>query len=561
MTHKKKKQNQPTLLPLKLSYSTLVEMAQLALSRHPIVNIEVLTMAQTLFTSLDKSLFAKDQKSLAILEFILLALTARIEKRLEKQSLIIQYCLDNNVKYKDEYDELIVILKNEPLTPREVDYVINSISEYLSLAVIISNKDILQGTLDKFNSKEFDSTGQMITEFYDVCGAILKDIRDSKIEKVDTTLDTTKSDCRTKIKATIQKLKKQGNRLNTGIIGLNQMTNGGLENTRIYTIAAPPSGGKSLFALNLALTLKKYNEGPHMVQPNGAIPLILFITHENTVPETIERLYGVTVSGTPLYSSNEDEDMIADKIAEVIEHDPDVEGSIGIHFHYMPSNQCNVQDIANYIEQLEDKGYKVITLLHDYIKKIRPNYVRNDMRLDLAQVVDDFKSMALLKNIPILLLTQISRAGFAGMEEALRKNNPDALKDSSRTIIGESWGIVENSDWVSIVLRVPDIVNGETVGHHMSFLNTKARNGNQGNHFFFQPFDNDTPLKLLPDYGTKPLGKNSLLVTFEDLEKITNEEIEKGKAEIKELLNESKVMKNKKKKSEEANSLEGILGL
>lgn len=118
------------------------------------------------------------------------------------------------------------------------------------------------------------------------------------------------------------------------------------------------------------------------------------------------------------------------------------------------------------------------------------------------------------------------------MEEALRRNNPDALKDSSRTIIGESWGIVENSDWVTIVLRVPVMSQGKIIGYQMSFLNTKARNGNQNTHFFFQPFDTDLPLKLLPDSGAQPLGQESLLVTFKEMEDIANEEITKGKNQL-----------------------------
>ncbi|MGL5711930.1 MAG: DnaB family ATPase [Paraclostridium sp.] len=560
MTNKRRK---PTgsvkLLPLKMNYNNLVDCAQFALSRSSAVTLDSLTLAYTLFSSIDKSLYNKDIKSLMALEFVILALRARVVDKINKRALIVQYCIDNNTKYKEEYEALTEEIDKEPITPRELDFVMKYISKQMALAAIISNKDHIQEVIDKFDSKDYSTPDEILADFATACTGLIKGIRDSQIERSDTTLDTSRADFKTKIKSAVTELRQKGNRLNTGIIALNQMTNGGFENKRVYTFAAPPSGGKSLLALNMALTVKEHNEGPDMVQPDGSIPTILFITHENTVTETIERLYGVLVSGDPMHSSDISDDVITETISKTIMHDPEVPGSINIHLHYMPSNQHNVRDLDLYIDKLEDEGKKVIFVIHDYIKKIRPNVVTNETRLDIAQVVDDFKSISLLRNIPTMLLTQISRAGAGGMEEALKRNNPDALKDSSRTVIGESWGIVENSDWLSIVLKVPNIINGQDMGSFMSFLNTKARNGNQNMHHFFQPFSTETPLKLLSDVGGKPLGQKSMLVSFDELEKITDEEVERGKEELKQdLLSNGKLTK-KKKKSESSNSLEDIL--
>lgn len=513
-------------IPIKLTYNLLLSIAQLVITRSKGVTGDVLISTYKLFSVINSDEYKKDYKSLALFCFIRTALEARVEKRLSKMNMVINFVLDQNNNYREYYEEILKEFREDPLNQTELDFVINEISKQISLISIIKNKRGLQAALTEFESNEFKSPDDIIGAINKACSKMLKDIRESCIEKSDTTLDTTQSNFKAHIKSALEELRASSNRIDTGIQFLNKMMNGGAENKRVYTFAAPPSGGKSLLALNLALQIKKYNAGPKMVQKDGSIPIVLFITHENTITETIERLYGITVSSNPIYNSEESNDEIIEKISKVIEYDPEVEGDIGIRLHYMPSYQSTVNDILQYIEDLEDKGYKVVTLIHDYIKKIRPNVSRNEQRLDLAQVVDDFKSVALLKNIPIILLTQVSKVGFSGMEEALKRNNPDALKDSSRTIIGESWGIVENSDWVTIVLRVPIIAAGKIIGYQMSFLNTKARNGNQNTHFFFQPFDEKLPLKLLTDVGEKqPLGKESLLVTFAEIEEVANQSI------------------------------------
>lgn len=538
-TSKKTTTNKPAVIgaydeikiPIKLTYNLLLSVAQLVITKNKEVTGDVLLSAYKLFSIINVEEYRKDYKALALICFIKSALEARIEKRITKINMVIQYVLDTNINYKDYFTEIIREFSEDPLSLTELDFVVSEISKQISLISIIKNKRGLQTALTKFESEEYKSPDDILNAIEKECTKMLKDIRDSSVEKSDTTLDTTQSNFKSHIKYALEELRASNNRLDTGFQFLNRMMNGGAENTRVYTFAAPPSGGKSLLALNLALQIKKYNSGPKMVQKDGSIPIVLFITHENTITESIERLYGITVSSNPIYASTESNDDIINKISQVIEYDPQVEGDIGIRLHYMPSNQFNVNDILHYIEDLEDKGYKVITLIHDYIKKIRPNISRNEQRLDLAQVVDDFKSIALLKKIPIILLTQVSRVGFSGMEEALKRNNPDALKDSSRTIIGESWGIVENSDWVTIVLRVPIITQGK-IGYQMSFLNTKARNGNQNTHFFFQPFDKDLTLKLVPDSGSEALGQESLLVTFGEMQQIAQEEIGHGKCQL-----------------------------
>lgn len=534
-------------IPIKLTYNLLLSIAQLVITRSKGVTGDVLISTYKLFSVINSDEYKKDYKSLALFCFIRTALEARVEKRLSKMNMVINFVLDQNNNYREYYEEILKEFREDPLNQTELDFVINEISKQISLISIIKNKRGLQAALTEFESNEFKSPDDIIGAINKACSKMLKDIRESCIEKSDTTLDTTQSNFKAHIKSALEELRASSNRIDTGIQFLNKMMNGGAENKRVYTFAAPPSGGKSLLALNLALQIKKYNAGPKMVQKDGSIPIVLFITHENTITETIERLYGITVSSNPIYNSEESNDEIIEKISKVIEYDPEVEGDIGIRLHYMPSYQSTVNDILQYIEDLEDKGYKVVTLIHDYIKKIRPNVSRNEQRLDLAQVVDDFKSVALLKNIPIILLTQVSKVGFSGMEEALKRNNPDALKDSSRTIIGESWGIVENSDWVTIVLRVPIIAAGKIIGYQMSFLNTKARNGNQNTHFFFQPFDEKLPLKLLTDVGEKqPLGKESLLVTFAEIEEVANQSItsEKNRLAVDIKDGKVKVMEN-----------------
>ena len=63
---------------------------------------------------------------------------------------------------------------------------------------------------------------------------------------------------------------------------------------RLYTYLAFPGKGKSTILLKSALDIKKYNTGIQTKDPDKR-PAVLFLTLENDISETVERIYNMTV--------------------------------------------------------------------------------------------------------------------------------------------------------------------------------------------------------------------------------------------------------------------------
>ena len=81
-------------------------------------------------------------------------------------------------------------------------------------------------------------------------------------------------------------------KLTTGMQGFNQLIGGGFENTRVYLLLGITGVGKSMTLINLAYQLKKYNKGYKTKDPTKR-PCIVYLTQENTVTETIQRLFQI----------------------------------------------------------------------------------------------------------------------------------------------------------------------------------------------------------------------------------------------------------------------------
>ena len=74
--------------------------------------------------------------------------------------------------------------------------------------------------------------------------------------------------------------------------GVNTLVGGGFECTRAYLFLGMAGIGKSMLLLNLALQMKKANKG-YIPKDPTKIPTILFLTQENSVEETVDRICNI----------------------------------------------------------------------------------------------------------------------------------------------------------------------------------------------------------------------------------------------------------------------------
>jgi hypothetical protein len=116
------------------------------------------------------------------------------------------------------------------------------------------------------------------------------------------------------------------------------------------------------------------------------------------------------------------------------------------------------------VQDLEDEGYEVICVLHDYLKRIRSvdGMFGGDLRQQLGAVVNEFKVFATIKNIPVITASQLNRTATNSVDQARIKNEADLVRLIGRGNVGESNLILENSDWIALIAPEVDTRNNNT---------------------------------------------------------------------------------------------------
>ena len=305
-------------------------------------------------------------------------------------------------------------------------------------------------------------------------------------------------------------------KLKTGIQAINRSLNGGFENDRCYIYLGLPGEGKSSTLLNLTLQIKGNNKDIVTKDPTKR-PTILFLTMENTLNETLERVFSILVSDDDISEfggHKEIMQLLRQNGLGVYNDSP-----IDIEFRYVPSNSVDTDYLYTIYDEMSANGQEVVCLVQDYIKRIRPRDFKlmgGDMRIALGAVVDEFKEFAVAKHIPVITASQLNRDAAKIIDEGRKSSEADLVRKVGRANIGESTLITENAD--SAFILVPE--DGADGRKYLGMANAKKRFKTQSSQFFYLPYSKERPLELLQDiHLAEPLSKLSL----NELKTATNE--------------------------------------
>lgn len=305
-------------------------------------------------------------------------------------------------------------------------------------------------------------------------------------------------------------------KLKTGIQAINRSLNGGFENDRCYIYLGLPGEGKSSTLLNLTLQIKGNNKDIVTKDPTKR-PTILFLTMENTLNETLERVFSILVSDDDISEFGgykEIMQLLRQNGLGVSNDSP-----IDIEFRYVPSNSVDTDYLYTIYDEMSANGQEVVCLVQDYIKRIRPRDFKlmgGDMRIALGAVVDEFKEFAVAKHIPVITASQLNRDAAKIIDEGRKSSEADLVRKVGRANIGESTLITENAD--SAFILVPE--DGADGRRYLGMANAKKRFKTQSSQFFYLPYSKERPLELLQDiHLAEPLSKLSL----NELKTATNE--------------------------------------
>lgn len=343
-------------------------------------------------------------------------------------------------------------LPKNQLTQSEVDVVSNAINERLQYLAIFSYKDRIMNLMERIDGSSYETSYvSLMKELQDIFSTVLMELQNSGAEQGLLKEFSFCSDNYASLLNTIvSKSKRPTSVLQTGIRQLNAILSPGFQSGRFYLILGGSGKFKSGTLLNLTDQIRKFN--PQIVPyENGRRKCILFVTLENSIEETVERIYD-------MYSDLEDD--IRDKTtAEVAQTFRDKgqftftqTSGIDIEMRYYGNLEIDTSHLYTLVRELNDRGKEPIAIVLDYVKRIDSVHnSKGDERVRLSYVGKELKNIAQYYEIPVISAMQLNREGNGIIDAAMRENKEDVTRFVGASNIGNCWDLIEDADWVAVI--------------------------------------------------------------------------------------------------------------
>ena len=396
---------------------------------------------------------------------------------------------------------------------------------YIGMPDIIKTWETCYAKGFKFNQDALRSVNEMMSQL------VVRMKNTEIMPGIMTSFNFAAPDAAQLIKNSVKKLQKPTAILQTGIRNLNSLLGPGFRGSKLYTILGMSGRFKSGTLLNIADQITKFNPSLEHLTSDGKRNTLLFVTLENTIDETLERMYN----------------MYADDSSDFLRTDPDEvvrvlkeEGKfcfdcndgpgISIEFRYFPGMSITTTDLYRVIDDMEQNNKHVIGLILDYIKIINSAYNHNgDETLRVTYVAKELKALANHYDIPVITAQQINRMGNATIDSAMREGKQDLIRLVGNSDIAGAWGVVEESDWVAIINLEKHVKTGKI---YWSIKRTKNRCGKcdmMASDYFNHPFANGRQIRLDTDVDKD--ASISIMSMASDLESVDMSKYEENDAQ------------------------------
>lgn len=448
-----------------------------------------------LMESIDIDFYLNNDEIYSRLLFIKAVLDAKLTKGLEKREVIINEArVDNDaatLAIVDSIDDLA-----DKISFNEVKTVNKIVSDRLKYAYLIYYKEIITNLFLRMDQGAFDSIESANTVMKNILTSCLNDIR-----KTESTTSTSVFSLREDVfnpmmEHIVTRLSDPSVCLRTGIRYLNDLLCPGFFPGRVYLFLGVTGSYKSSILIQCARWIKLYNKvTPRRKDPN-AIPTVLLITTENSVDEEVVRLYNMSVGDDEQLSNCTPDQAISKLRSEgkmILKNGNDID----IYIKYYANMEIDTNDIYGIIEDIEDDNREVITLIVDYIARIRAAEKAIDERMQLKNVSNELKTLAIHFDIPVITANQINRAGNSTIDAAMDGGKQDLARFLGRANIALSWQLLENVDWCAIINVELD---NSTSLYYLTFKRIKIRYKDLSKFTYFNhPFEHGSKLRLLDD--------------------------------------------------------------
>lgn len=438
-----------------------------------------------LFDCMDLNYYENKHEDLTYINTIKFIVDKMIVEKVTSLEVILEGIKEEYPEYKFIISDIKAVIDNNyeglsTITEDERKFVTKFIESRLINLYMFRARDQLRPIFEKMDYDEFLT--KLNEPFVDIVSKMYSDCTRAKAEQEAAFNDFDLMDISSAdniIEKTVDDYTRPNNRIKTGIKSFNKMLNGGFENSRCYMILGAPKSFKSGILLNIVSWGLRYNK---FKKDGDKIPTIFYCTMENSVRETINRIYThLTGKSIAKFSKKEAVKILNDEIRNKY--------GVNLVIRFRPSKTINTLELDDMITEIESNGRKVVMLVMDYIKKIRSSNPDREERIELANVVDDFCNIAKTRNIVVVSASQLNREALKIIETAIEKGETDIAKALHSSHVGNSVGIIENAD-VSILINKED--------DWLSFKLLRSRDEENDTTYFVQKFENG--MKLEEDY-------------------------------------------------------------
>ena len=440
--------------------------------------------------------YQNNPEALRKIEFIKKGIIARLEKNLQSKPLIIKDIMGGMGNGMIEIREI---------DTSEIEWVNQNMTGILKSSYMKVDADKFMGLFSKIKTTKFGAT-DTVQELESAITQLHNQMRRARVETTDSVVFSLGQDrCYDVLRETWRHVTSPSNVLTFGTQAFNLLFGGGLQSARVYVFLGLPGERKSSTLLELAIQIKKYNKGYKCADPTKK-PCIVLFSMENSVLETVERMYSMLTLRQLKDEFNEEDVIKQFKQSgfHVSNDDP-----IDLFILFRPNMSEDTSYMYDIIDNLYDEGYEVMCMFQDYAMRIKAadQASNKEMRFQLGAVINEFKTLATLKNIPVVTASQLNREATSNIDNARIKNKSDLVRLLGRANVSESTMIINNSDWVALI--APEMTADRET--YLGIQRVKSRYYiPAGNECFFIPYIG-TSLKLVEDvHLPKPLHRTSM---------------------------------------------------
>ena len=324
-------------------------------------------------------------------------------------------------------------LKRRELGSDELDKILNEIIKKRKICELFKGKHFITESIQKLEHGIFDDEEDAINNWENVVSKLYSQILCAKREErlSDSVYFDMRQDDYEYIMSELRENSKSTECLRTGYGFLKRcLPTGGFEPTRLYLIGGTSGSGKSAMLANFIS-----NAVFGCMQKKEKRETFLYITAENLITETLERIYCI-MTGTPV------SELKKRYLDPSFSLQPELKSifnkyNSNVVICYVKPKLTTLRDIEMLMDKVISQDYQLKGVFVDYLDLIRSGYGLSELRHELGEVTIGLKNLAVIYRVPIITVTQLNRGGYG--------------EGASLIDISESMQKVDNSDFVMVL--------------------------------------------------------------------------------------------------------------